>query len=316
MTERLPLRPSTCRDSAKTAAVAAVAGLAIVSAVATGGCGLLDPPPPSVPTAATQRGVWVWSNLPAVDKDASKKLWNQVLAYDFNTLYFQSQTLVYDDPPALRAVVVDAAKRGVAVELLIGRHAWARPAEHAACLAVVNELIAFVVANGSPRPSALHVNVEAHALPEWTAARDAIANAVLDLIAKVASAAGAAGLQVAYDLPAWYDGVLVTRAGKTRPLSEWIADAVDRVVIMDYRDTTAAQLALIQSELAYARQIGRPVVIATETDCAVDAHLTYCEEGGAALRRGLADLAEALAADRAFAGVAVHHWQAIDRLGP
>ncbi len=272
--------------------------------------------PPSVPTHPKQRGLWVWNNLPAFDPGARQALLSQTERFKLDTWYAQAQTLVYDNPLALRDLVVAAADRKIAVELLAGNHSWARSANHGQCVKIVSDLTQFVADSGEPRPTAIHLNIEPHALPDWPTSQAQLAGELLDLLAAVRPLVAGRGLALVYDMPNWYDDVVVTRNGQARPLSLWIADAVDRVVVMDYRDDPAVQLELVKQELAYGRATGKPVVVASEAACGVAADETYCQEGAAALRKAMDAVRAALGAEAGFGGVAVHHFNALEALPP
>ncbi len=275
-----------------------------------------DPVPPSVPTHPRQRGLWVWSNLPAFDLPVRQQLFAQTQRFQIDTWYAQAQTLVYDHPVALRDLVFAAADRKIAVELLAGNHGWARAPKHQECLKIVTDLAQFVAEAGAPRPTAIHLNVEPHALPEWATSKAQLAGELLDLLAAARPIAAAQGLALVYDMPNWYNDVAVTRQGQTRPLSQWIADAVDRVVVMDYRDDPTAQLWLAKQELDYGRATGKPVVVAAEAACGVADEETYCEEGATTLQGALDTLTNKLTGDAGFAGIAVHHFDALAPLPP
>lgn len=260
--------------------------------------------------------MWVWSNLPAVAAQDRAALFALSQVHGMTTLYFQAQTLVYDDPQALVALVEDAATRGLEVEWLVGRHEWVRPAEHAALRQIVQDLGMLVKQMPGARPVALHLNAEPHALPEWDTDRQATANHLLDLLDALAGDLHGTGLALVYDMPNWYDEITVTRGGRTRPLSDWVIDGADRVCLMDYRDDVEAIQDLAAHELAYAGKVGRPLVLGVETGCGVADAVTWCEEGAAALAAGLAAVQQHLAGRPAFAGIAVHHWQALAALKP
>ena len=274
------------------------------------------PEPQTVKPHAVQRALWVWSNLPVFKGSARQALWADVAKYQFNTLYIQAQTLVYDDQPGLQQLVADAAARQLEVELLAGKHTWARKAEHGAALQVVEDLIQFVATQSGSLPWGIHLDIEPHGLPEWAADPNALANDLLDLLDAVVLKTSKAQLRLNYDMPNWYNDIAVTRHGQTRPLSHWLIDCCDRITLMDYRDTLADQLALADDELAYSRKVGKVLVVGSETACGLDKELTYCEEGQAGLASALSGLGDFLQDDAAYGGVAVHHWGALATLKP
>lgn len=267
------------------------------------------------PVHLDQRGLWVWSNLPSIDPQVRAGLLQLAAQQRLTTLYLQAQTLVYDAPAALHQAISDAAEAGLEVELLAGKHSWVRPAEHAELLALLGDLRGFVGQAAGPRAVAVHLNIEPHALAEWDSDRQALANALIDLLELASAALQGSGLQLVYDMPNWYDDIAVVRGGVQRPLSQWLQDRVDRVVLMDYRDDPALMLQLAAGELAYADQIGRRVVIGAETRCQLDPAITWCEEGRAALQAGLEQVSLGARQRLSFAGTAIHDWKGLAALG-
>lgn len=272
--------------------------------------------PPTVAAHLLQRGLFVWDNGPSASAQGRADLAALMQANGLNAAYLQAQTLVHDNPDALHAAISALAKAGIESELLIGNHAWARTANHAQALAVVDALVGFAADSGPPLPLAVHLNAEPHALPEWQTDPNGTANAALDLLDQIAAKLQGSSLRLHYDIPNWYDDVAVTRNGQTRPLLQWVIDRCDGVLVMDYRDTAADQLALVQGELDYARAAGKKIVVASETSCGVAPEITFCEEGKTALAAAQAQVGQALGGDAAFGGVAVHHWQAFVALKP
>lgn len=277
-------------------------------------CAVTEVAQPPVPDL--QRGLWVWSNLPAVQAGPRQQLLDLATAQAVTTLYLQAQTLIYDDPAALADLVQQAALRGLQVELLAGNHAWVWPANHAAVRQLTRDLRDFALLQPGARPTALHFNIEPHALPEWPTAQAALALALLDLLEQLHAELAGTDLALVLDIPNWYDDILVERQGQVRPLSELVQDRVDRVVLMDYRDDPALMLQLAQRELVYGSKVGKPVVIAAESRCHVEAELTWCEEGRAALAAGMAAVRTGAAPHPSFGGTAVHDWQGLAELGP
>ncbi|MBI5607592.1 MAG: hypothetical protein HY902_01780 [Deltaproteobacteria bacterium] len=274
-----------------------------------------DPALPPQPTPSEyELGLWVWSNLPATDAAAAAALIELARDTSVTSLYMQAQTLVYDAPDALQQLVVRAAAANVQVELLIGRPEWARADQAGEPIQLVGDLVAFIAKAKGPRAVALQLNIEPHGLPEWSAARAQLLLDLLDLLDKLQPIAHKAGIALHFDMPTWYDSIAVTRLGQTRPMSEWVIDAVDTAVLMDYDDDLPDLLDRISSELAYADKVHKRLIVGVETQCGLDNDLTFCEEGRTALRATLAQLHAALKLHPAYAGQAIHHWKSLAEL--
>ncbi len=270
--------------------------------------------PPQPTPAEHELGLWVWSNQPAIDPSAADALVELARDTSLTSLYLQAQTLVYDAPEALQQLVVRAAEANVQVELLIGRPEWARTGQAAEPLKLTSDLIQFVAQAKGPHAVAVQLNIEPHGLPEWSSEQTQLLQNLLDLLDQVAPMLHKAGLALSFDLPTWYDSIALTRHGQTRPLSEWVIDAVDTAVLMDYDDDLPDLLSRLTSELAYADKVHKRLIVGVETQCGLDDDLTFCEEGRTALLATLAQLHTALKPHPAYGGQAIHHWKSFVEL--
>lgn len=277
---------------------------AAIAAVPDGG----DDCPPIAP-----RGMWVWDDVVG-DAAATAALFDFAAARGVTALYLHAEGPVEDAPDALAELVAGARERCLDVELLFGAADWALAGEHARPLELAAAAAALPPAG---KPAALHYDVEPYGLAEWDGDREAIANQYLDLLEELAAATAAGGLPLHVDVPFWFDGVVVTRGGAARPLSELVLDRVDRAVLMDYSDDPDAIVERAATEVAYAGAAGREIVLGVETMCGLEPEsVSFCEEGGAAMEAALAHTLEAYAGAPGFAGVAVHHYGSWSTLVP
>ena len=258
-----------------------------------------------------------------MDSCARTRLFQFALARHIDTLYVQAASLL-DNPlhhPALAQFIALAAGHGLQVELLAGSPGWSLtsgtgvPATdgHARALQVAAEAVAFVAAlpNTAPKPTALHYDVEPHQL--WTAATlNATATAFLTMLGSVQAQLAGSGLAFHADIPFHYDNKLVTIAAVTRPLHEWVIDAIDGVVVMDYRDTTAQIVTQGQTQVQYAASVGKPAVLGLMLTSATPTYTTFFEEGPTELETAMALTSFALDASPAtqsgWTGFAVENY--------
>lgn len=233
-------------------------------------------------------------------------------------VYLQSAGILGSSDPQLADFVQDAAGRGMAVTLLFGQAAWALQPNQAQALQAAAQCAAFAAplrAAGRPAPDTIQFDVEPYTLPQWDTDLQGTANQYLDLLAALrAQLNGQLRLQVATAF--WLDGTPVTRNGQTRPLSQWILDAVDSIVIMDYRNTSARILSGAAGQLAYANAQGKPVTLAVDVSCGSDASITFCGGGQAYMYGQMAAVAAGLQGQSAFAGMAVFDYEDWTSLAP
>ncbi len=269
------------------------------------------------------RAVWLWGSSVVESPAESASFFTFASTHEITTVYAEAQSLIPEAPSALTAFIAAASARGVEVELLFGYEIWARASEHAKAVALAQSAVAFSAGSAGAKPVGVHFDVEPHQLAEWKAggASEAqIASEFVDLLVELHQVTAGTGLRLSVDIPFWYDGRPLTRGGTTKPLSEWVADSVDRVVLMDYRDAADGSDGIIAhaaDELAYGAASGKQVVVGVETLCNLDPpKITFCEEGSAALDAALAQTVAAYAGNAAFAGVAVHDYKAYAALKP
>ena len=256
---------------------------------------------------------YVYSDL-AQDLVARAAFFSFAQAKGIGRIYLEAGGLVQTAPAALADFIAAAQVNGIAVSLLTGDATWSLSGHHGEALTVANAAASFAAelkVAGKPAPEAIQFDVEPYLLPSWDTDLQGTANQYLDLLAELHGALqGKLALTVA--IPFWFDLYEVTRAGQKRPLSEWVIDATDGTVMMDYRDTAAQIVDLATTELVYASQQGRPLTVAVDLQCGSSepTYITFCEEGETAMRSELAAAQPALEAYQAFAGYAIFYYEA------
>ena len=280
--------------------------------------GTNGPPPTPTPTPTpcpeTHRGLWVWNDV--VAGNARQALFAFTGQERLNSIYVESESYLRSNAAALGAFTGEATSHGLAVEWLLGYAPWALTPNHADLLGLIDRAVTQTLAlpPGS-RPTAVHLDVEPHTLPEWQTDPQGTAQQYLALLdaARSRLAASGAGLALVVDMPFWYDGQSVTYNGQTRPLSEHVLNRVDAAVLMDYRDHAWGGngiVALASSEVTFAGSIGKRVRIGVETNApdGQPAYITFYEEGRRVMLGELAATRNAYAGAAGFGGVAVHDY--------
>lgn len=148
----------------------------------------------------------------------------------------------------LQRLGVAAQARGVALDALCGDPVWAqRPALAGAWAAEVQRWGRF---------ERLHLDVEPHALPQWSANP---ASLVAGLVAAVETArAAGGGRAVDVDVPTWYHTITMADG---RAADVAVLDVADSVTLMAYQDTIDKILTGVGPQMATAEALGRPVFI-------------------------------------------------------
>ena len=265
--------------------------------------------------SGVERALFDWDPSHALDPIARSAAFAYASAQGFDRIYQEAESLVLDHPGEVPGYLADAQAAGLEVSLLFGYAPWALAANHGTAVALAE----LAVSAAGPHSPALHFDVEPHGLPEWSTDQAALVEDYLSLLEQLSAVTSAAGLVLEADMPFWYDTLQSTWDGPSRPLSELVLDRVDRALIMDYRDHAAppnGMLDLAESELLYAAAMGRSVVVAVETNCITPTHITFCEEGRAAMEAELTAFELAQPGGAALVGLAVHDRDGLEGLGP
>ena len=150
----------------------------------------------------------------------------------------------------------------------------------------------------------LHLDVEPWTLPEWPDDARRLAAAYADLVA--ACTVAVSGTAVEIDVVPWLFDEQPVEA--RRALS-----SASSITVLAYRDRADAILRFARPAIEAARAARRPYRIGVETmpvGPGIPSSATFADDGAAVLLREIAVLDGALADDRWFRGVAVHHWAA------
>ncbi len=266
-------------------------------------------------------GLWVWNDDLVATRDAILDL---AAGAGVTEIYLHANLFYAGDVPedVLAAWIDAASARCIGVELLFGNARWLRPAERAEATARAAWTVAFAAAHPSARPTGVHFDLEPQQLAAWDdpAMRPALLSELVDTLAAMRPVAEAAGLRLSADVGFFLDGYPVDRGGTTRPASEWVTDAVSRLVIMDYRDSAESMgyggmISLARTEIDYATRVGVPVVLGAETDPVSPEYVTFAEEGRAAMFAELARVRAAFAGT-ALEGLALHDRDGLAALPP
>jgi hypothetical protein len=268
-------------------------------------------------THANARGLWLWDEAVATDPAQQQAFFNFATSKNIDVIFFECEDLIQSNQPALHNFVVAAKSRSMEVDFLFGDPSWALTANHPVATNLANAAAGYGGTYPDARPRGMHYDVEPYLLPKWKNQKNNVANQYLDLIEKLKAIATPASLQLTMDIPFWFDGESITRSGTKRPLNQLVQDRVDRVVLMDYRDTADLIIQFAADEVTYGDQIGKKVGIGVETQCGQDpAYISFCDKGNAAMEAALATVQDHFASHPAYDGISIHHYDSYVTLKP
>ena len=118
-------------------------------------------------------------------------------------------------------------------------------------------------------------------------------------------------LNLAIDIPFWFNEVQYSTAYGNGNLAAWIFTNIKTVTIMAYRDFASGSNGinqLAETELNMARQYNVKATIAVETENIGDpTYVTFFEEGNAYMYNELSLVRQYYSKNRAFSGIGIHH---------
>ena len=271
------------------------------------------------------KAMWVW-DAQVVVRPAER---NDLLAFcrekHVGILYLSAYNL---DPPYeqnYRIFNALAHKQGIEVHALAGDPRWGRSRYHDVPLRWIKSVQVF---NASGKKSeqfdGIHTDIEVYLLSRsWRDEPARLLGGYLDLHAKIAKtiAANPQPIHLGVDVPFWFDDDSAYRIlwnGQIKAPSHHILDTADSITVLAYRNFSEGldgTLHLVRLELAYADQIGKPVVIGQETQTGLFPQ--YVTFGGTScdnLHEEMDKIKRALEGRKSFNGFAIHHYESYREL--
>jgi hypothetical protein len=267
-----------------------------------------------------RRHMWVWDNDVVTRASARDSLFAFGKRKGVGTFYVHAGGILGTQDAALAAFLDAAEAEGYSIELLFGTPEWALTANHPKVAALAKQAAALAARQDQAlrtAPVGIQFDVEPYGLDEYSADPDAVGSQWVDMYLAAAAALAGSGVGLTACVPRWLETRSVTRAGKARPLNEWLADVSDRLTLMDYVDKAKGILDGAAEELAYADDHGKEVVVGVETMAGLDPpSVTFAEEGEAAMEAALAADEPEFRKHPSYVGTAIHHWRAYETLKP
>lgn len=291
----------------------------------------------SLSAATLPRALWVWDATPITDTEKRQQLFALSQRHGIATLFIHTGSLFLARAQAANHHPVSAEQLaafnqaahalGLQVHALDGDPSQCLEEGHASALATHHRAIAFNATQTVPsaRLDGFQWDIEPHALPEWTgnpAGRPDYLRGFLEVSRKILAASREAStpLPPGFATAFWLDNAefSLTYQNATKPAAFHLLDLLAELpgaylALMAYRDFVSGSngtLALVEGELAYAA-VHAPTVriwIGQETENFEPPHITFYQEGPAALDAAIRQLSTALAGNPRVAGVAIHHY--------
>jgi hypothetical protein len=230
---------------------------------------------------------------------------------------------------AYRSFVKEASAAGIEVHAMGGHPLWALTENRPKIMRLVNYVKKYnQEVDGGERFHGIHLDIEPYVLPEWRKGpENVIKEWTGNLTAFVQELKKDSNLQASMDMAVWLDKYTVSGSdesgrkwmtlmdtykvlGTNQSLSKWIIDTMDFVSLMAFRDTAGGSngiVAITKEEIAFANELGKPILISVEMKQSWEGnHVTFAEEGSAYMEKELAKLPGLLADSPSYTGNVVH----------
>lgn len=274
------------------------------------------------------RAVWVWerdSYAMVESRTMADEAFSFLRGKGVNVLYlyadaWQRRNLLVERPETYRQFIARAHDEGFKVYALLGSayletEEYVLPGRLDDAAAMFQRVLDYNAAAAEvERFDGVNYDIEPHLLDAWDTRKTELLLGFLDMTAEFARRKAAAGqpLAVGPAMPFWWDNIPISWRGRTRPMSEHVADLTDYVALMDYRNEAEGNDGIIdhaEAEIAYAARSGRKLVIGLELTASEPRKITFDHLTEADLAREMRLTERALGDNPAFGGFVLHHYR-------
>ncbi|WCK53215.1 hypothetical protein PP175_17640 [Aneurinibacillus sp. Ricciae_BoGa-3] len=256
-----------------------------------------------------KEATWVW-NTYSIWKDKDKTL-DFLTKNRVNLIYLQIDPDIPNN--VYRTFIREATNRGIEVQALGGAPDWVLPEHQKKMYQFIYWVTTY---NKSVVPAerfnGIHLDVEAHVLPQFKSDKDRVIGLWMDTISGFVQEVKSEDptLTAGADLPAWlhifnvHDG-----HGGTETLSSWMCGKLDQVTLMAYVDNAQGIIQASSISLSEAEKAGKPVIVAVETMNSSEPNISFYSKGKNKMMSELEKVKSALSSNTSFSGIAIHHYE-------
>ncbi|GFP74554.1 amidase [Clostridium fungisolvens] len=259
-------------------------------------------------TVSKQNSTWLWDTQQIVKN--SDNILNFAVANNVKNIYLQvnySLNLDY-----YKSFIKKASSKNISVQALDGDPDWVSDGgvyKQQQFFDWVTKYQKSALAN--EKFNGVHLDVEPYLNTQYSQNMNGVLANYQSLLLNAVSNTNALGIQLAIDIPFWFDGVTYNTKYGTGNLAEWIIKNVKNVVIMAYRDTAAGTngiISVVSKELSLGKQYGTTVTVGVETQKSSEGdNISFYEEGQAYMNQELNKVYTSYSGNSSFGGFAIHH---------
>ena len=275
----------------------------------------IAPAPDSVST-------WLWHTNEILTK--SDEIIAFLVSKNVDNLYLQINYGI--NYASYEAFIQKASDNNIRVHALDGGPAWISDATE------VSNFFTWVSnnqagASASEKFQSIHLDVEPNAADTWNTDRANVVDQFQTFVTSAVEQSHNLGMEIAFDLPTWFDTVTYTNSRGTGVLYDWmLTTGLDEIALMAFRDIGVGVVAdetegiydVSKYELDKAQALGIKVSLGVETqDLASEPQwLTFHQEGEAYMYQQLGFAKTAVSGYSVFDGFAIHYYASWKNMNP
>lgn len=282
------------------------------------GSGVVQPIVPAPDSVST----WLWNTNDILTK--SDEIIAFLVAKNVDNVYLQINYGI--SAPAYEAFIQKASDNNIRVHALDGGPTWISDATE------VSNFFTWVSnyqagASASEKFQTIHLDVEPHALDTWNTDRANVVDQFQTFVTSAVAQSHAQGLEIAFDIPVWFDTINYTNSRGTGVLYDWmLTTGLNEIAVMSFRDLGVGVVAdgsegiydVAKYELDKAQTLGIKVSLGVETqDLGAEPQwLTFNQEGEAYMYQQLGFAKAAVSPYSVFDGFAIHYYDSWKNMTP
>jgi hypothetical protein len=267
-----------------------------------------------MPSTPPSRALWLWHSEKIQDPAEVSSLLSFATTHSITAIH---ALISRDIPnPVFASFIAQCTQRNISVQALIGNPQWLLNRGSPTLDSSLDWLVAYQTnATQDSRFSAIHMDIEPHALSSWNTDKPSLIAALQRIVIRVKALGDSLGMQTGADVMWWAHTVSVSSG---EALGAWMLATLDFVVFMTYRTTVDEIMDLAKMALEAGDQARKPVWLAVETNPVADEAelISYAGLSQQRLFADLACVAARAALHDSFAGVVVHDYSGVVGMAP
>ena len=233
-------------------------------------------------------GTWWWDSTTLRNEETVEQRLAFLQENKVNEIYLCAGPT--NNKTVLRSFIQRCNEMGIRVACLSGDASWIEP-DHQGFDRWYRWFCDFQEqSSANQKFYGIHLDVEPYQAAQYALDEQACWNQYADFVARVAEQAHRDGITLELDIPFWLDEISVGSEQQQESLLLFLAERVDTLCIMSYRDTASAMFDLVTAELQAASCHPVKLILGAETLSNEGDYVSYQEEGKAYMREELTKL--------------------------